>query len=217
VKINYIFFIPASTSNSTFKSMLELMIGSSRNSIIFSMPRRTQPPQLRVVQVSIVVPCPSFLSKSITPPMTALSNTHKFHSKFWDSGEQLYFSYLLSMHLTTVPLLSCLRGQLNPASPCIPDTLFFPSQPAKAVCCYACMILHCNLSNMYFLHPARIGAVVCDGSTPAAAIFSIPRRPASKVYLRRWHVFLTSNFGNDVPWPPPPGLERQYKMSYSSQ
>ncbi|KAJ7876676.1 hypothetical protein B0H14DRAFT_2568072 [Mycena olivaceomarginata] len=35
VKINYIFFIPASTSNSTFKSMLELLIGLNRNSISF--------------------------------------------------------------------------------------------------------------------------------------------------------------------------------------
>ncbi|KAJ7832258.1 hypothetical protein B0H14DRAFT_2592209 [Mycena olivaceomarginata] len=26
-----------------------------------------------------------------------------------------------------------LRGQLNPASPCIPDALFFPSQPVKAI------------------------------------------------------------------------------------
>ncbi|KAJ7822985.1 hypothetical protein B0H14DRAFT_1314685 [Mycena olivaceomarginata] len=134
------------------------------------MPRRTQPHQLRVVQLSIVVPCPTFLPKSITPPTTALSNTCKFYSIFWDSGERLHFSYLLSMHLTTVPFFSRLRGQLNPVSPCIPDALFFPSQPVKAI-------------------PLE-SELWCDGSTPAATIFSIPRRPASKVNLRRWYILM---------------------------
>jgi hypothetical protein len=57
-----------------------------------------------------------------------------------------------------------------------------------------CMLLHFNLPNMYFLDPAGIGAVVLDGSTPATTIFSIPRRPASKVYVRRWYVLKENVF-----------------------
>ncbi|KAJ7346142.1 hypothetical protein DFH08DRAFT_937466 [Mycena albidolilacea] len=73
-----------------------------------------------------------------------------------------------------------LHGQLNAASPWIPDTLFFPSQPVKAT--------------------AREEGEL----TPL-------------VHLDGLCCVLTSNFGNDVLWPPPPGLERQYKMSYSNQ
>ncbi|KAJ7303499.1 hypothetical protein DFH08DRAFT_986348 [Mycena albidolilacea] len=72
-----------------------------------------------------------------------------------------------------------LRGQLNPASPCIPDALLFLSQPVKAA------------REQGKLTPlVHLGGLCC---------------------------VLASNFGNDVLWPPPPGFERQYKMSYSSQ
>ncbi|KAJ7934005.1 hypothetical protein B0H13DRAFT_1855480 [Mycena leptocephala] len=57
---------------------------------------RMASPTLRVVQALIVVPCPTFLSKSITPLVTTLSNTRKFHSNFWDAVVCVVNSTLIS-------------------------------------------------------------------------------------------------------------------------
>ncbi|KAJ7306678.1 hypothetical protein DFH08DRAFT_1054341 [Mycena albidolilacea] len=95
-----------------------------------------------------------------------------------------------------------LRGQLNPASPWIPDALFFPSQPVKAIPLESelwCVTVPRPLSQYFNFEKAREQGIL----TPLVRLDGecVP----------------TSNFGNDVPWPPPPGLERQYNMSYSNQ
>ncbi|KAJ7667287.1 hypothetical protein B0H14DRAFT_3178905 [Mycena olivaceomarginata] len=72
-------------------------------------------------------------------------------------------------------------------------------------------------------YPAGIGAVVCDGVYARCHnIFDSEKaceqgKLTPLVHFDGLRCVLTSNFGNDVLWPPPPGLERQYKMSYSSQ
>ncbi|KAJ7322004.1 hypothetical protein DFH08DRAFT_1030737 [Mycena albidolilacea] len=80
-----------------------------------------------------------------------------------------------------------LRGQLNPALPCILDVLFVPWQPVKPI-------------------PLESELWCWKDPRPLPQYFRFREGPRARC-----------TYAADVPWPPPPGFERQYKMNYSNQ